>query len=230
MKEKTIGIMGGMGPLATQYLFAKIIELTPAKQDQDHLHVIIDSNPKTPDRTESILNGDDQIIVHLKESAKTLEGAGADCIAIACNTSHAYIDEIRGAVGIPVLDMISAAVESIDPGDTPVGILATDGTLKKDLYQKYGESKNIQWLTLDGDEQKTLMGVIYKIKAGEQCRDLSDTFKGLLSSLEGKGAQAAVLGCTELSLFKQVINGGIKLIDPVEIIALEAIKFSGVDL
>jgi aspartate racemase len=188
--------------------------------------VIIDSNPKTPDRTASILSGDEKIIAHLKASAKALEGAGAEAIVIACNTSHAYLDEIREALSIPVLDMIAAAVDMIKPDDTPVGLLATDGTMKKELYQNCGGSKNMEWIILDDDRQKKLMDLIYSVKSGGDLRRHAPVLKDLLAHLKGRGARSAVLGCSELSLFAPIIDGGIKLIDPCEAIAREAIKFS----
>jgi len=225
-REKTIGIIGGMGPLATAYLFQKIIELTPAKKDQDHLRVIIDNNPKIPDRTRSILKRDNKIISHLKRSANILQKAGAQCIAIPCNTSHNYIEEIQKSVRIPVLDMVRAAVESVDHESGKIGLLATDGTLKAEIYQKYDVQGHIHWITLKTTEQKVLMRLIYGIKAGKEHQDLKPAFTKLLISLKKKGAELIILGCTELSLFKEIFGCRFNLIDPVEIVALQAVKFS----
>lgn len=225
-REKAIGIIGGMGPLATAYLFQKIIELTPAKKDQDHLRVIIDNNPKIPDRTQSILKKDKKIISYLKRSARILQKAGAQCIVIPCNASHHYIEEIQKSVRIPVLDMVRAAVKSVDCGGGKIGLLATDGTLKAEIYQKYDVQSRIHWITLKTTEQKELMRLIYSIKAGRGHQDLKPAFKKLLILLKNKGAKLVILGCTELSLFKEMFGRRFNLIDPVEIIALQAVKFS----
>jgi aspartate racemase len=226
-KEKIIGIVGGMGPLATLHLFKKIIELTPAKKDQDHLRIIIDNNPKMPDRTQSILNRDKKIISHLIESAKNLEKGGAHCIVIACITSHCYLEEIQKNIRIPVLNMIRLTLdESINNDSRDIGLLATNGTLKNKLYQKYDEQQNINWITLEETEQKMLMNLIYKLKAGERYQNSRDTFRKLLSSLKKKGAESIILGCTELSLIKDMFDHRFKLIDPIETVALEAIKFA----
>ena len=225
-KEKIIGILGGMGPLATLHLFRKIIESTPAKKDQDHLRIIIDNNPKIPDRTQSILNSDKKIISHLIESAKNLEMGGAHCIVIPCNTSHCYLEEIQKNITIPVLNMIRLTLESINNDRRDIGLLATNGTLKKKVYQEYDAQQNINWITLNETEQKILMNLIYKIKAGKRYQDSRDTFRKLLSSLKKKGAESIILACTELSLFKDMFDHEFKLIDPIETVALEAIKLA----
>lgn len=228
-REKVIGILGGLGPLSTAYLFRRIIELTPSKKDQDHLRIIIDNNPKVPDRTKSILRRDKSIIAHLADTAKNLESAGADFIILACNTSHYYLDEIREKVKVPILNMIKITLDSVGNGSSRpknVGLLATDGALEKMLYQNAGNGHRINWKTLNRPEQKKLMNIIYQIKAGKDLRLLKDKLKRLFLSLKKKKADCIILGCTELSLFKNMFDDSFKLIDPIEILAAQAIKFS----
>ncbi len=106
MAEKVVGILGGMGPEATADFFAKVIALTPAKRDQDHLRIIINNNPKIPDRTEAILAKDEALFPILVETAKSLERAGVDFIVIPCNTVHYFYEDLVREVSIPILHMI----------------------------------------------------------------------------------------------------------------------------
>ncbi len=107
MKQKTIGVLGGMGPESTAELLVWITRCTPAASEQDHLRVIIDSNPKIPNRTEALLSGDLRPVIDaLAETAGVLERAGADVIGIPCNTAHAFLTDVRKAVGVPVVDMV----------------------------------------------------------------------------------------------------------------------------
>ena len=104
--EKIIGILGGMGPEATIDLFQKIVKLTPAQQDQEHLRIIIDNNPKIPDRTKAILHGGENPLPELIKTAQNLERAGADFIIIACNTAHYYLPEIQKTVNITIFSIM----------------------------------------------------------------------------------------------------------------------------
>jgi len=121
---KVIGILGGMGPEATCDLFHKIIRVTPRfkpiRRDQDHLRVIVDSNPLIPDRTAAILEGGEDPVPQLQETARNLERAGAGLIAMPCNTAHYFWDQVQAAVGIPVLHMMEEVARAL-AGDGPVG-------------------------------------------------------------------------------------------------------------
>ncbi len=138
MKQKIIGVLGGMGPESTAKLLERLTRATPAATEQDHLRVIIDSNPKIPNRTESLLSGETRTIVEaLGQTACNLERAGAELLGIPCNTAHAFLADVRTAVGIPVVNMIDEAAlrarETVGEGVT-VGLLATDGTIRSRLY------------------------------------------------------------------------------------------------
>jgi aspartate racemase len=142
--EKTVGVLGGMGPEATVAFFKRLISLTPAEKDQDHLSVLIVNNPKVPDRTMFLRGLGESPVPQLQELARSLERMGADFIAIPCNTAHAFWAEISSVVGIPVLNIIEETVSKIagellgdgEPATTPrIGILATEGTLDSQLYQ-----------------------------------------------------------------------------------------------
>src|SRR5690625_2385799 len=138
MSRRTIGILGGMGPLATVDLYQKIIQATPARTDQEHLPVIIHADPSVPDRTEALLEGGEDPTPWLIHGAQNLANAGADFIVIPCNTAHAFRDRIQEACPVPVVDMIdesARAVREIAPVAAVAGILATSGTIAAGLYQ-----------------------------------------------------------------------------------------------
>ncbi|HDL85860.1 MAG TPA: amino acid racemase, partial [Candidatus Acetothermia bacterium] len=155
MTERTIGILGGMGPEATVELFRRIIALTPAKRDQDHLHVLIDSNPKIPDRTAAIRGQGESPLPLLIAAAKNLERAGADFIIIPCNTAHHWLHELREIISIPIIDMIGQTAERVASQQSSaqwIGLLSTEGTLRSGLYQNAFASRGIA-LLVPNDQQ-----------------------------------------------------------------------------
>src|SRR4030042_3354613 len=140
MPEKIIGILGGMGPEATIDLFYKIIKSTPAEKDQDHLRIIIDNNPKIPDRTAAILGKAEDPLPALQETAQNLEKAGADFIIIPCNTAHYFLSSIQESVNIPVLNMLEETAKETKkriPQIKKVGLLASIGVYKSEIYHQH---------------------------------------------------------------------------------------------
>lgn len=215
---KTIGIMGGMGPLATVDLMNKIIQLTPAVNDQDHLHIIVDNYPQIPDRTSAILGKGLDPLPYMTHSAKTLEAAGAELIAIACNTAHYYLPGIQASVNIPIINMPKETVRFInESGLKSVALLATDGTMATKLYQESLNDIGITVLEPDRMMQDSVMEGIYAIKAGDLSKGRS-ILDHISQKMIENGAEAIIAGCTEIPL---VLNNleGIKLIDPSHILA-----------
>ena len=139
MKEKTIGILGGMGPEATVDCYARIIQNTPAKTDQQHLRVIIDSNPKVPDRTAAITGKGPSPVPTLVSGCCALQAAGADFIIMPCVSAHFYLTEIRRQITLPILSIYDAVADSISvnyPDINTVGLMGTSGTISGGLFQK----------------------------------------------------------------------------------------------
>ncbi|RKX54716.1 MAG: aspartate racemase, partial [Thermotoga sp.] len=167
---KTVGIIGGMGPESSYYLYGKIISLTPASADQEHIHVIIDSYPQIPDRTAYLLSNGPSPVPYLIESAQKLEYAGADLIVMACNTAHAFYQEVKQSIKVDMLNMIEETVIYVNSINSRcVGVLATTGTLKTELYQRALDKYGIKVLTPNEEENKMIMEAIYGkrgIKAG----------------------------------------------------------------
>lgn len=226
MEKKTIGIIGGMGPMATVDLFKKLVEHTDAQTDAEHIHIIIDNYPQIPDRTKAILAGDDSIVTYLAKSAKRLEKAGADFLLIPCNTSHYFYDKLCKKINVSVVNMIRECAKKVQSlGITKVALLATDGVVFSNVYTSMFAEYGIEVLTPDSDGQKKVMYLIYdEIKAGKKAHP--ENLDDVLNNLKEQGAQAFILGCTELPL---VFNTSCSeyFIDPTAVLAEAAIKAAG---
>ena len=171
-QEGILGVLGGMGPQATNTFYQRIIDRTQAETDQEHLRVLIWSDAKIPDRTAGILGTPDQaeaVYAALLAGAKLLEGAGCTVLAIPCNTSHYFADRLQAQLHIPIIHMIRETVAAIQAmGKKTVGILATDGTVQTGIYQKELTAAGLTPVTLPERLQKTVMSIIYdEIKRGE---------------------------------------------------------------
>lgn len=228
MNQPILGILGGMGPEATIDLFRRIVVTTPATKDQDHIHIIVENNPKIPDRTAAILAGGESPLPLLIDGARRLEQAGAGCIIIPCNTAHYWLEDLRDAVSIPILDMIGETVARITedlPGLTAVGLLATTGTINAKLYQAALRKHGIETLVPDEAGETAVMEAIYIIKAGKYAGD--NRVIAAASQLRARGAEAIIAGCTELSLVIDSASATCPVFDPLSIIAERAVAWAG---
>ncbi|CAD5244216.1 cysteate racemase [Thermococcus camini] len=226
MTEKTIGILGGMGPLATAELFRRIVEKTPAKRDQEHPRVIIYNNPKIPDRTAFILGNGEDPRPELIESAKKLESWGADFIIMPCNTAHFFAETIQKAVKIPLVSMIEETAKLVrGMGLRKVGLLATDGTIKGLVYHRALLSHGVQIAVPGRRDQELVMKGIYEgVKAGNLelgRRLLLEVAKRLERRVDG-----IIAGCTEVSVALRPEDLKIPLVDPLDVIAEKALKLA----
>ncbi|NIQ06728.1 MAG: amino acid racemase [Candidatus Korarchaeota archaeon] len=216
-KEKTLGILGGMGPEATIDFMEKVLNFTQAKKDQDHIRMVVVSDPKTPDRTNAILRGGESPVPWLKKNSRILENAGADLIAIPCNTAHYWLEEIRNSVDIPVLDMVKeTAVYLKKRNMKKVGLLSTTATAKLRLYQKQLDF----WEVITPKNMKEVMNAIKDVKAGRK-KEAEKKLHRLHSELLERGAESVIAGCTEIPL---VFPEGAALIDPTAILARKVVK------
>ncbi len=230
-ENKTIGILGGMGPLATVDLFRKIVDLCDCKTDQEHPRVLIDSNTNAPDRSPAILRGGPSPLSDMVRSALTLERGGADVLIMGCNTAHYYYDEIVPYVRIPFLNMIEETAKvAKEKGYETVALMCTDGTTRSGVYHKEFEKYGIRILTLNERDQEITLDMIHEgVKAGLKTWDTAEVER-IVRDFAAAGAQAVILGCTELPVaFSQYeVDSCLPVIDPTEIIARSAIRFVGV--
>lgn len=228
MEKKTIGIIGGMGPLATADLFEKIVGHTKAACDQEHLHVVIDSNTNIPDRTAALLHGGADPLPELTGSARRLEAMGADVLIMPCNTAHNYYDGISAAVSVPVLHMVRLTAQAlVERGVKKAGLLATDGTVQTGIYQKSFAGSGVELLTPDEAGQRAVMEMIYQgVKAGDMAFDARPA-RQAMERLLAAGAEVLILGCTELPLAVKLYGIDLPAVDPTLELALAAIRFAG---
>jgi aspartate racemase len=231
--KKTIGILGGMGPRATIYLFDRIIQLTRAEKDSDHIPIIVYNNPKIPDRTESILHGGPSSLPFLIDGAKLLEKAGADLIIMPCITAHYYYPEIIKHIKIPFLHALEATALHIKtklPALKKVGLLSTTGTIESGIFQDQMEKEGLEVVIPDEEYRFKIMDAIYEndgIKAGFIEQPKKILLEVVSHLIEGKGSQAIIAGCTEIPLVLKPGDFACPLIDPLKIIALRSIEEAG---
>ena len=228
--KKTIGILGGMGPLATADLFRKITLLTKADCDNDHIRVFIDSNAQIPDRTAAILSGGRDPLPEMRSALRSLEACGAGCVIMPCNTAHYFLPQLQAETKLPFLSMLEATAQACArfyPGKT-AAVLATKGTLATGLYERALEKEGISFLIPDPAEQDVLMHLIYDVvKASKPLAPEEKTWQALLKALRQKGADYFILGCTELPIVADTLPVQGPFIDPTAELAKAAIRFCG---
>lgn len=233
MNEKIIGILGGMGPEATLDCFAKIIKNTPAKKDQEHLRVIIDSNPKVPDRTPAIIGDGESPVPTIVEGCRALERAGADFIIIPCVSAHFFLNEIQEQSNLPILSIVDAVLETIVrdyPEIKVVGLMATTGTVKGDKFQKRLAECGITTILPNEHVQARIMEAIYDIKNAQPKRPREAITADFIAVAEGlitqkpKGAQGIIAGCTEIPLALRPEHLSVPYFDALSILACAAIR------
>ena len=199
-----LGVLGGMGPQATNTFYQFVIDRTDARTDQDHVNTLILSDSGMPDRTGAILGGGEAreaVFARLLADARLLEGAGCTCIAVPCNTSHFFLDRVQQYIGIPILHMIRETARLLaSQGLKRPGILATDGTIQTELYQKEFSSVGIQAVIPSPEAQELVMSLIYDdVKSGRDGDP--QKFAAIHEDLLSQGCDCGVLACTELSVF-----------------------------
>ncbi|WIV13327.1 amino acid racemase [Proteiniborus sp. MB09-C3] len=228
MREKIIGILGGMGPDATCVLFERIIRFTNAKCDSEHIRVIIDNNPKIPDRTGAILGKSVSPVSELVKTAANLQNSGVDFIIIPCITSHYYFKEIQKEINVPILNALEITKEYIDKQCTninKIGVIATSGTVKTNLFQNLLKDKEII-IPTEEEQREYVMEIIYGkdgVKAGNRSGKLKDYLAEIVEKLKGRGAEAIIAGCTEISIVLEQSDIDIPLIDPLTLMAQKSV-------
>jgi len=202
-----VGVLGGMGPLATIDFMRKMLLATPAEVDQEHVPVVVSSIPQVPDRSEAFRGEGASPLAAMVDSGRRLVDAGAGLVVMPCNTAHLWFDEIQQALGLPMLHLVDAAldeVQALAAGPARVGLLATDATLASGLYVNRASggphAVPVQWLLpTAGEVNDWLMPGIAAVKAGDLARAAS-LLGHAAAALRRRGATVLVLGCTEIPL------------------------------
>jgi aspartate racemase len=201
--EQVVGIIGGMGPEATVDLMQRIIRLTPAMDDKDHIRCIVDNNPKVPSRIKAIIEGDGEDPGPvMADMGRRLEAWGADFLVIPCNTAHYYYDAVQKAVKIPVINMIDRVVDQIRAEfgkEKHIGILASPAVALTKLYTRRLEILGMTEVWPDTLHQDLLFNIIRQVKAGRMSPDLHRQYALVCDHLKDLGVRVAIVACTELS-------------------------------
>lgn len=216
---KTIGILGGMGPLATADLYKMITLKTKVSCDQEHFRVIIDSHAQIPDRTTFILGSGESPLAKMKESIDLLITAGADVIIMPCNTAHYFHDELEAYSTVPFLNMVELTADFIKTtyGDKKVCLMATKGTYQSGIYQRYIDQIEILPINL----QENIMEVIYLVKSNH----ITLAHEKMQTIIDQLDYPVFILGCTELSSLNEIYHyDQATFIDPMAVMVEEVIK------
>lgn len=228
MGKGKLGILGGMGPQATELFYRRVVEFTAAAKDQEHIETLLLSDTQMPDRTAVILSGDTAPVrERLLADAKFLESWGAACIAIPCNTSHTFIPRLQEELGVPIVNMITETAAALKAlGCKRVGVLATDGTVRMGLYQTACAVLGVEAVSPPPEIQKLVMSVIYdEVKGG---RAVS---QGKLSAIDAAlvemGCDYGVLACTELSVCPGWEGLKCDYLDALDVLARRCVEMCG---
>jgi aspartate racemase len=222
-----LGVIGGLGPLATLKFYELLMKKQNAGTEQDYLDVLIYSKPSIPDRT-AFITGKSGVdpFGSLLDAGKVLEKAKVHVIAIPCVTAHFFYEKLVRQIKVPIINIVQEIVKDIHKqGIKKAGLLATDGTLKAGLFYTEMKKYGIEIIKPTEEEQKTLMEIIYvSLKRGENLHE--NIFKRLAMGLNHRGAETVILGCTELSLAADGMDFDVT--DPLSILSRVALDVCGV--
>jgi len=228
LSKGKLGVLGGMGPQATILFYQRVVDFTAAAADQEHIETLILSDAKMPDRTAALLSGETgPVYERLLSDARTLERWGASCIAVPCNTSHAFLPAVEAQLGIPIVNMVTETAKALKAmGCKRVGVMATDGTLKMGLYHAACQALGMETVSPPAEEQKLVMSLIYdEIKAGH--RGSEDKFAQVEKAFRALGCDRVVLACTELSVYKDWHRVGDYYLDAMDVLARRSVELCG---
>lgn len=226
--EKILGVLGGLGPMATAYYLELMIKMTDADTDQEHLQSIVMNFPTIPDRTAYILGrSEESPLAPMVALGQQMKAMGASVIATPCITAHYFHQELQEGIGLPMIHGIECIARQLaEAGIRRVGLMATDGTVQSGIFQRQVEAQGMELVLPDQQGQAGVMTLIYdQVKAGKEPDPV--LFETIKKQLRSKGAQVVVLGCTELSLLKKQSDLGDGILDALEVLAQESVLACG---
>lgn len=223
--DLTVGVIGGMGPYATVALFKSILDNTPARKDWDHLRVLIDNDPKIPSRTRAFLFGEADPVPHIVRSAEGLRASGADFVIMPCNSAHYFLPRVRALTDVPFVDMIEETSRLVvASGCRRAGVIAGEVTAMGGVYEKHLAPAGVAVIHVTDAEQKSVRAVIEDAKLNQVGRDTCARVQDLIDALEARGAEAVILGCTELPLAMEGVTAQSAVVDSLDALAKGAVR------
>lgn len=230
MQKPLIGVLGGMGPLATVDFMQRVIELTPAARDQDHLALLVANLPGTPDRSTAIIDGGPSPLPALLDGIDLLNRNDAALIVVPCNSAHHWIDAMRARSAAPMLHIGEACVAALPAGVTRVAVLATGGTMVSGFYQTLLRNRGITPIEPDHAVQQHVTDCIREVKAGNIPAS-AEALSPAIRILAEQGAEAVIMGCTEIPLAARPLSAfaaelGVPLIDSTLALAHATVHFA----
>ena len=226
--EKVVGIIGGMGPEATVDLMQQVIAATPARDDIDHIRMLVDNNPKVPSRIKAIIEGTGESPAPcMIEMARGLENQGADFLVIPCNTAHHYYPDVAAAVNIPVLNLVKLTSESVkkaQPDLSKAGLLASSALQMIHLYEPWFEKHDVEVLYPQSDDQQAVMALIRAVKANNPTVEQIQAYNRAARNLADQGAQCLILACTELSVMSDRLETSLPVYDASKLLAQAIVR------
>lgn len=226
--RRILGVIGGLGPIATAHFMELVFCMTHGETDQEHLPMIVYNMPFIPDRTAYILdNTQEDPLPDMLKVGKALQEQGADCIAIPCVTAHYFMDALEAGIPVPLINGVRETVTYLKAnGIRHVGIMATDGTIRSGILHRELESQGLVPIVPGPEGQENVMHMIYQnVKAGKPVE--MDRFYAAAEDLRSQGAETVILGCTELSLIKRDHAIGPGFIDVMEVLARQSVLRCG---
>lgn len=228
-----LGVLGGLGPLATVYFMDLLVKMTEASCDQEHIPTLVLNDAEIPDRTQYILGQSSHSpLPKMKKNAELLQNCGCDYIVIPCNTAHYFYDEVQKAVNIPIINILDETVKYCvdrNPDIKKVGVLATEGTTKSASYKKYIEKYGLEEVIPSQEDSVCLMNIIYnQVKAGRQVNITE--FMRIIWNMVRAGSDVIILGCTELSIINRdnrLTKNYHNIVDSMEVLARSSILKCG---
>ena len=222
---KRLGILGGMGPAASAEYITRLIQQTPANCDQEHIPFVLWNEPRTPDRSTSLRNGDDLPLPYLLQGIQVLKDAGCNFVVIPCNTAHFWYDELI-KFRVPIIHIVDSVAYSLCDADVDsgtIGVMGTQATIELGLYQNHLTDWNC--IVPSQDEMNNIVQpAIDLVKAGDMVKSHA-MLMSVVDSLIARGAKAVVLGCTEIPLaIREDNQNGIPLINSIDSLVKAAIK------
>jgi len=216
-----VGVLGGMGPDATVDFMRRVINLTPARDDIDHVHMIVDNNPKVPSRIKALIDGDGKDPApELACMARGLQRAGADILAMPCNTAHHYAEDIAAGVDIPLLSIVDLTVDRIlsaQPKVRSVGLLASTALKITGLYERALAPQEVD--VIFPRQQDEVMAMIRAVKSNTLSDDKISLFGKICQQLVADGADVLLLACTELSVLTSRMKHRNEILDSLTVLA-----------